>query len=90
VPRLALLVLLPLLVVSALGLVSAQHKSRQRFAQLEAERARAQSLEVEYGRLQLEQSTWAMHARIERIATERLRMRSPGPARTQIVPEAAK
>jgi cell division protein FtsL len=35
--------------------------------------------------LQLEQSTWAMHARIEKIARERLRMGVPDAKRTQVV-----
>ncbi len=36
-------------------------------------------LEVEWGQLQLEQSTWAAHARIEKIARERLGMKVPAP-----------
>jgi cell division protein FtsL len=39
------------------------------------------ALEVEWGQLQLEQSTWAGHARIEKAARERLRMITP----TQII-----
>jgi cell division protein FtsL len=41
---------------------------------------------VEWGQLQLEQSTWAMHARIEKIAGSTLQMRAPAQSRVQIVP----
>ena len=79
------LCLLGLLAACALGLVTSQHHARKLFAELEREQARAKSLEVEYGQLQLEQSTWAMHARVERLARERLRMRPPEPARRQVL-----
>ncbi len=48
-----------------------------------------EQLEVEWGQLQLEQSTWAMHARIEKVATQALGMRVPPPRRVQVVPSAA-
>jgi len=79
------LCLLGLLAACALGLVTSQHDARKLFAELEREQARAKSLEVEYGQLQLEQSTWAMHARVERLARERLRMRPPEPTRMQVL-----
>lgn len=79
------LCLLALLAACALGLVTSQHHARKLFAELEREQARAKSLEVEYGQLQLEQSTWAMHARVERLARERLRMRPPEPQRMQVL-----
>lgn len=69
--------LLMIVVASALGVVAAQHQSRKLFVALEREQARAKELEVEWGQLQLEQSTWASHARIERIARERLGLQEP-------------
>lgn len=69
--------ILALVVASALGVVAAQHQARKLFAELEHEQARARALEVEWGQLQLEQSTWAAHARIERMARETLGMRAP-------------
>ena len=71
------LILAALIVASALGVVAAQHKSRKLVTEIEREQERARALEVEYGQLQLEQSTWAAHARIEKIARERLAMRAP-------------
>lgn len=73
----------------ALGLVSSQHKARKFVTELEHEQERARSLDVEYGQLQLEQSTWAMHARVEKIASGSLRMRAPEAKRTQIVERGA-
>jgi cell division protein FtsL len=83
------LILLLVLTACALGLVTSQHQARKLFAELEREQERAKQFDVEWGQLQLEQSTWAMHARVERIARERLRMSVPDSKRTQVVmPEA--
>lgn len=85
-PVRANLLLLVLLALCAIGLVTAQHKARRLVTTLEQEQSRAHSLDVEYGQLQLEQSTYAMHARIERIAGERLKMRTVDATRTIILP----
>jgi cell division protein FtsL len=78
------LLLLAVLSACALGLVTSQHQARKLFVELEREQARAQSLEVEYGQLQLEASTWGMPTRVERYARERLRMHPPGVKRLQL------
>jgi len=65
-------------VVSAIAVVHARHQHRQSYAaltRLEQERDR---LNVEFGRLQLEQATWAESQRVDQIARERLGMRVPG------------
>ena len=91
--RLSLLLLLAL-AVAAIGLVTSQHKARKLHTELESEQARAQALDVEWGQLQLEQSTWAMHSRVAKLAGERLRMRATDAKRTVLVgadaPEATK
>ena len=74
------LILLALAVACALSTVSANHKARNLFIQLEQEQARMRQLDVEWGQLQLEQSTWANHVRIEKIAREKLQMKLPTPA----------
>ncbi len=74
-----------ILIVSALGVVTSQHTVRKLFIALEKEKGIEQKLEVEWGRLQLEQSTLIMHGRIERIATEHLNMMVPAAASIQIV-----
>ena len=79
------LLLLLVLVVCALGLVTSQHKARKLFTDLEREQARARELDVEYGKLQLEASTWGLHARVERVATGTLGMRAPDTRRVRVV-----
>jgi len=83
------LILLMALTGCSLGLVTSQHQARKLFAELEREQERAKQLDVEWGQLQLEQSTWAMHSRVEKIARERLRMSVPDAKRTQVVMPAA-
>jgi len=77
--------LIALVVLSALGVVSAQHESRKLVTAYERERERMAQLDVEWGQLQLEQSTLANHSRVERIARERLRMALPDPATVLLV-----
>jgi cell division protein FtsL len=80
-------VLLVALVVCALSLVTSRHQSRKLFVELEREQAATRSYDVEYGQLQIEQSTWAMPARVERIARERLRMQLPAANRVEVMDE---
>jgi cell division protein FtsL len=68
-------------VICALGVVTSQHKARKLFQALEAEQDRAKQLEVEFGQLQLELSTWATPPRIEKIARDKLKMRTPEAAK---------
>ena len=79
------LVLLLVLTACALGLVTSQHRARKLFGELEQEQERSRQLGVEYGQLQLEASTWAVHARVERIAGRQLHMRVPDAKRLHIV-----
>lgn len=79
------LLLLAILIVCALALVTAQHQARKLYVELQKEQELAKQLDVEWGQLQLEQSTWAMHARIEKIAARELKMRVPSAAQTQVV-----
>jgi len=80
------LLLLAVLVACALSLVSSQHKARKLYVELQKELELAKQLDVEWGQLQLEQSTWSMHGRIEKIATQKLNMRVPPAGRVQNVP----
>ena len=79
------LILVAVLIACALGVVTAQHKERKLFIELQQEQNLAKQMDVEWGQLQLEQSTWAMHARIEKIATSFLSMHVPEPAKIQVV-----
>ena len=80
------LLLLAVLVLCALSLITSRHQGRKLFVELEREQAKARSYETEYGQLQLEQSTWAMPVRVEKIAREQMRMQIPGPGRIEVVP----
>ena len=79
------LLLLLVLVVCALGLVTSQHKARQLFTDLEHAEARGRELDVEYGKLQLEASTWGLHTRVAKIAAEKLGMHVPDPRRVIVI-----
>jgi len=83
------LIFFGLLIVCALGVVTAQHQARKLYVELQREQEIAKQLDIEWGQLQLEQRTWAMHARIEKISARELGMRTPTAARTQIVGPAA-
>jgi cell division protein FtsL len=63
--------------ISAVGVILSKHHSRQLFVELQTLETKRDELTVEWGRLQLEQSTWATHGRIEKLARERLRMSIP-------------
>jgi cell division protein FtsL len=79
------LLLLAVLVACALSLVTSRHQARKLFVDLEREQARSRAYEVEFGQLQIEQSTWAMPARVEKIGREQLHMQLPSAARTEIL-----
>jgi len=77
--------LLAALVLCAMAVVASQHKARKLYVELQKEQGAAKQLEVEWGQLQLEQGTWATHARVERIATRELNMRLPASGRIEVV-----
>jgi cell division protein FtsL len=69
--------LLAAVVICALSVVTSQHKARKLFIKLQNEKEHAQQMDVEWGQLQLEQSTWATPARVEKIASQQLQMQLP-------------
>jgi cell division protein FtsL len=79
------LLLLCALIGCALSLVTSRHEARRLTVQLEREQAHARQFDVEYGQLSLEQSTWGMPARVEKIARESLHMQLPVAARVEVV-----
>ena len=81
--------LLAVLVGCGLSLVTSRHTARKLFVELERAQAEARGYETEYGQLQLEQSTWAMPARIEKIARSSLGMELPASSRVEMVPPGA-
>lgn len=82
--RLNILLIL-IVIVCALGVVTSQHKARKLFMELERTQEQTRQLAVEWGQLQLEQSTWAMRARVEKIATKKLLMKVPDISQVKVI-----
>ena len=79
------LLMLLLAIACALGVVSSQHMARKLFVELQKEQGFARQMEVEWGQLQLEQSTWALPTRVEQIASRQLQMQQPKSEKIQFV-----
>ena len=62
---------------SAFGVIYSKHQSRKLFVEVQQLNKQIDELNVEWGRLQLEQSAWSAHGRIERIARKKLNMKLP-------------
>jgi cell division protein FtsL len=70
---------------SSLGVVYAKHEARSRFNELQKLTKARDDLDIEWGQLQLEQSTWATHGRVERLAHDELHMIIPQAGDLRIV-----
>ena len=77
--------LLAAVLSTAVGVVFSTHQTRKLFVELQALRTERDELNIEWGRLQIEQSTLGTHGRIEKLAREQLRMRLPAPGSAVIV-----
>ena len=75
-------VLLLAVLASALYLVNVQYESRRLFTELDRATSESHRLEVEYDRLQVEKREQATPMRVEKLAREKLQMRSATPAIT--------
>jgi cell division protein FtsL len=82
-------IILPVLWLAVLGsamqVIYARHKARALFVQLERLNAERDALEMEWGRLQLEQSYWSSNAFVERVANAKLQMTLPQTRDVRIV-----
>lgn len=76
-PILLITVIVIVCFLSALAIVYTKHESRKLFVELEVLTTERDALNIEWGQLQIEQSTWATHARIERIAVEEMSLIRP-------------
>ncbi len=73
--RLVLIVILFLAnVFTGVGIVYSKHSMRKAFVELQNLQNKFDELQIEWGRLQLEQSAWATHGRVEKLAREKLKM----------------
>lgn len=77
--------LLVLVVMSAVGVEYMAHQSRTMFGDLQRLMREEEELRADWGRLHLEMSTWGAHARIEKLARERLVMDVPGMDNIEVI-----
>ncbi|HEX2667970.1 MAG TPA: cell division protein FtsL [Gammaproteobacteria bacterium] len=71
--------------LSALALIDSRHQNRVLFEQLQQAREQRDQLNIDWGRLLLEQSTWSTHAYIEQSATQKLDMGIPANPQVLVV-----
>ncbi len=64
-------------IVSAVDVVLAQHKARKYFVEIQELEQQQDKINEEWGKLQLEQSTWATDDRVEKLARTELEMTEP-------------
>ncbi len=72
-----ILVLSSAVIISAIDVVLAQHNARKYFVEIQELKQQQDKLNEEWGKLQLEQSTWATDDRVEKIARTKLEMTEP-------------
>ena len=84
----AVLVLAAAVTASGVWVTDAKHRARQLFVELEELNREQDRLQIDWGRLQIEQSTWATHPRIESLARERLNLTNPSDEQLVVVGEA--
>lgn len=77
--------LLVLNLLTALGVVYTKHQSRMQFKELRVVQRAIDDANIEWGRLQIEESTLARFGRIEDIATRKLDMRIPEHSEIEMV-----
>ena len=76
---------LGLILVSAFGVILSTHKCREFYAKLQVLEASQWYLQEDFGRLLLEQSTWASHYRVEQVARRELGMHAPEAGSRRVV-----
>jgi cell division protein FtsL len=73
------------MVSSALAVIYTKHLSRHLFDELQLLQNERNEINVDWGRLLLEQSTWSTHGRIDQVARGELDMMAPPPDSTVVV-----
>ncbi len=74
--RIVNMTLVIMIMASAVGVIYAKHRNRMLYVDLRELESQRDDLNIDWGRLQLEQSTWATHGRIEAVARKKLGMRN--------------
>ncbi|MFK5983928.1 MAG: cell division protein FtsL [Pseudomonadota bacterium] len=75
--RVIVLVLSVAVFVSAISVVYVTHYQRKLFVNLQSLQRDEDNMNIEWGKLQLEENTWSTTSRIEKIATQQLDMQVP-------------
>jgi cell division protein FtsL len=70
---------------TAVAVVETSHHCRQMYSELQALEVAQWDMQENWGRLLLEQSTWAAHHRVEQLARKQLGMHLPAPAELRVV-----
>ncbi len=84
-PRGLLVFCVIIVLVSAIGVVYSRFASRKLFVELQKLRSEREAVDVQWGRLQLEQGALATNVRIEKIARAKLDMHIPAPRDVRVV-----
>jgi cell division protein FtsL len=74
-------------VASGIWIVDVEHRSRQLFIEAEALSRELDRLQTDWGRLQIEQGTYATHSRIEALVRQRLELTVPSDDQLVVVVE---
>ena len=67
------------ILTSSVACVYTRHEARKLFVELQELEKERDELEIEWGKLRIEQSAWASHARVENMARDSLEMIEPQP-----------
>jgi len=76
---LLVMVALGLVMFSSVGVIFCSYDTRRLVASHQRLQQENNALQVEWGQLLLEQSTWGSYNRVERLAGSKLKMRVPAP-----------
>ncbi len=74
-----------LVLLSSFAVIHSTHTCRELYTRLQALEAQQWRLQEDYGRLLLEESTWASHYRIEKVARGELGMAEPDLGQYRVV-----
>ncbi len=80
-----LIALLLAVMAISIAVVQTRNESRQLFAKLQTYQAERDALNVEWGKLLLEEGAWSQHRRVEAMARQRLGMSTPDAAHIRVV-----
>jgi cell division protein FtsL len=78
-------ILIVLVTASAIAVVYMRHQHRLSYVALQSAQQERDDLNIEWGQLLLEQSTWAMHRRVEAEANRKLGMVTPNPDQIMVI-----